>query len=128
MLQIVAPSNNCLNSICTLTYVNAYNTTMLNMTVTEARSNLRQALEHVKNGEEVELSQNGTVIAVMVHPDKLRTRIRTVNTVAADALLANLRRGRSASALPRKLTPSLSSERAMELERDVRAGRDGASE
>jgi antitoxin (DNA-binding transcriptional repressor) of toxin-antitoxin stability system len=109
-------------------YVNAYNTTMLNMTVTEARSNLRQALEHIKNGEEVELSQNGTVIAVMIHPDKLRTRIRTVNTMAADALLANLRRGRSASAAPRKLTPSLSLERAMELERDVRAGRDGIPE
>lgn len=109
-------------------YVNAYTVAMLNMTVTEARSNLRQALEHIKNGEEIELSQNGTVIAVMVHPDKLRTRIRTVNTVAADALLANLRRGRSASAGPRKLTPTLSSERAMELERDVRAGRDGITE
>ena len=98
------------------------------MSVTEARSKLRQALEYVKNGEDVELSQNGTVIAVMVRPDKLRTRIRTVNTVAADALLTTLRRGRLvAVASPRKLTASLSSERADELERDVRAGRDGTT-
>lgn len=100
---------------------------MLNMTVTEARSNLRQALEHVKNGEDVELSQNGTVIAVMVHPDKLHSRIRTVNTVAADALLTTLRRGRLAATSPRTLTPSLSSARAVDLERDVRAGRDGTT-
>ena len=89
------------------------------MTVTEARARLREALERVKAGEEVELSQNGQVIAVLVHPDKLRPRVRTANTIAAEALLLSLEQARN-----QRVTASLSAEAAQDLVSEVRRQRD----
>jgi prevent-host-death family protein len=91
----------------------------MTMTVTEARARMREALERVKAGEEVELSQNGQVIAVLVHPDKLRPRVRTANTVAAEALLHSLERTRN-----QRVTASLSAESAQDLVSEVRRQRD----
>lgn len=102
-----------------------YDIFMLMMTVTEARARMREALEHVKAGEEVELSQNGQVIAVIVHPSKLRSRIRTPSTIATEALLENLKRARNER---RPLKPMLSQAFAEELERDIRRERDGDRE
>jgi prevent-host-death family protein len=73
-----------------------YDLIMLTMTVTEARARLREALERVRNGEDIELSQNGQVVAVIVHPDKLRTPVRTPNTLAAQDRLERLRTMRGA--------------------------------
>ena len=91
----------------------------MTMTVTEARARLREALERVKAGEEVELSQNGQVIAVLVHPDKLRPRVRTANTIAAEALLLSLEQARN-----QRVTASLSAEAAQDLVSEVRRQRD----
>jgi prevent-host-death family protein len=100
---------------------------MLTMTVTEARARMREALEHVKEGQEVELSQNGQVIAVIVHPSKLHSRVRTTNTIAAGVLLENLKRAKSQNAGTgrRTINPVLSAERGADLEQDVRQQRDG---
>jgi prevent-host-death family protein len=103
-------------------YISVYTTSMTSMTVTEVRARLREALEQVKAGEEVELSQNGQVIAVLVHPAKLQTRIRSTNTVAADALLEKLKRARSDRST---LEPVLTAAFAERLESDVRRDRDG---
>ena len=103
---------------------------MLTMTVTEARARMREALEHVKEGHEVELSQNGQVIAVIVHPSKLHSRLRTANTLAAGVLLENLKRAKTISngAGRRTIKPVLSSERGADLEQDVRQQRDGPTD
>ena len=100
---------------------------MLTMTVTEARARMREALEHVKEGQEVELSQNGQVIAVIVHPSKLHSRVRTNNTLAAGVLLENLKRAKTLNAggQRRTIKPVLSAERGADLEQDVRQQREG---
>jgi prevent-host-death family protein len=102
---------------------------MITMTVTEARARMREALEHVKEGQEVELSQNGQVVAVIVHPSKLQSRVRTTNTLAADAFLENLKRTKAQNAgmERRTIKPVLSAERGADLEQDVRQQRDGPS-
>jgi prevent-host-death family protein len=102
---------------------------MITMTVTEARARMREVLEHVKEGFDVELSQNGQVIAVIVHPSKLHSRVRTTNTVAAGVLLENLKRSKALNAGTERRTikPVLSPERGADLEQDVRQQREGPS-
>jgi prevent-host-death family protein len=98
---------------------------MLNITVTEARARLREVLEHVKAGEEVEFSQNGQVVAVLVHPSKLRRPTRTPNTLASEQLMANFNRlKQEKSTSPASLKPGRSDELAQEL----RLERDGWEE
>ena len=59
---------------------------------------------------------------MIAEPSKPRLKTRTVNTLAADALLENLRRARNE---PLKITFRISVERGADLEREVRLGRDG---
>jgi len=82
---------------------------------------MREALERVKQGEEIEITQNGEVVAVWLHPEKVRRRIRTPNTVAAQKLLEDLERGRENP----ERGEGLSAERAEALVRALRAERDG---
>ena len=90
------------------------------MNVSEARSNMREALQRVKAGEEIELTQNGEIVAVWIHPSKLKTRIRTENTVAAQALLSKLN-----SPTPENLPePTLSAEQADKWVEEIRQDRD----
>lgn len=63
---------------------------MATIGVTELRANLRDVLDRVKRGEEVIVTQNDEVVAAMLHPTKLRSRIRTRHTEAADALVEQL--------------------------------------
>ncbi len=92
------------------------------MSVSEACSSMREALQRVKDGEEIELTQNGEVVAVWIHPSKLRTRIRTENTVAAEKLLATLNSPAPASQdLPE---PTLSAEEADKWAEEIRQDRD----
>ena len=63
---------------------------MMTISVSELRTNLRAVLERVKRGEEVRLTQNGEVVAAVLHPDTLRWRVRTPNTLAAERLLQEL--------------------------------------
>lgn len=85
---------------------------------------MREALERVKKGEEIQLTQNGEVVAVWLHPSSLKLRVRSPNTVAAEALaeeLASLRKAR-----PPLATPGIGEERAEELIRQIRADRDSS--
>lgn len=94
---------------------------MAKIGVTELRANLRDVLDRVKRGEEVIVTQNDEAVAAMVHPSKLRLRIRTQNTEAADALLEQLRQAaRTRSDRGEGLTPERAEARIAELrsERD----------
>lgn len=68
---------------------------MTRLSITQLRQNLREAVEQVKAGEEIEIVQNGVVVAALVHPERLRPRVVTPNTVAAHALTAQLEAARS---------------------------------
>jgi antitoxin (DNA-binding transcriptional repressor) of toxin-antitoxin stability system len=96
---------------------------MTRMTVTQARAKMREAIDKVKAGEEVEITQNGEVVAVWVHPSKLRPGIRTPSTVMADRLHAELERARERPATD---SPGMSAERARELVDRIRTERDEA--
>jgi prevent-host-death family protein len=95
---------------------------MLNVTVTEARARLREVLEHVKAGEEVEFSQNGQVVAVLVHPSRLRRPIRTPNTLASEQLMATFNRLKQEKP---QHTDSLQPGRSDELVKELLLERDG---
>ena len=99
-----------------------YNDSMLSITVTEARARMREVLEHVKAGEEVEFSQNGQVVAVLVHPSKLRRQIRTPNTLASELLMANFNRLKQEKSQP---SASLNPGRSNDLVKELRLERDG---
>ena len=60
---------------------------MTTLTVSQLRANLKTVLESVKRGEAVQVTQNGEVVAAVLHPDALRWRVKTSNTVAAEQLL-----------------------------------------
>lgn len=83
---------------------------------------MRQAIEKVKAGEEVEITQNGEVVAVWVHPSRRRPMVRTPSTVAAERLHEELERSRRTK--PPLASPGISAERAEELIREIRADRD----
>ncbi len=98
-----------------------YNFIMLSVTVTEARARMREVLAHVKAGEEVEFSQNGQVVAVLVHPSRLRRPTRTPNTLAAEQLMTTynrLKQGKS------QHFESLQSGRSEELVKELQLERD----
>jgi prevent-host-death family protein len=95
---------------------------MLSVTVTEARARLREVLEHVKAGEDVKFSQNGQVVAVLVHPSKWRRPTRTPNTLASEQLMANLNRLKQEKSQP---SASLQSGRSDKLVEELRLERDG---
>lgn len=92
------------------------------MTVTQARANMREALERVKAGEEIEITQNGEVVAVWLHPSKRRPMVRTANTMAAEAFLEDFRKLQENP--PPLAEPGISLERAEELIREIRQERD----
>jgi prevent-host-death family protein len=99
-----------------------YNLFMLNVTVTEARARMREVLEHVKAGEEVEFSQNGQVVAVLVHPSRLRRPTRTPNTLASEQLMANFNRLKQEKL---QSPASLKTGRADKPVKELRLERDG---
>lgn len=84
---------------------------------------MRQAIEKVKAGEEVEITQNGEVVAVWVHPSRRRPMVRTPSTVAAERLHEELERLRREKP-PLDEATGLSVERTQELVDAIRAQRD----
>lgn len=82
---------------------------------------MREALERVKRGEEIQLTQNGEVVAVWLHPSKLRQRVRTPHTLAAERLREQLEQDRRN---PPQRGDGITAERAEEMIRDVRAERE----
>lgn len=94
----------------------------MRMTVSQARAQMREALDKVKAGEEVEITQNGEVVAVWVHPSTRKPIVRTANTLTAERLHETLERTRRER--PLVATPGISAKRAEELVEALRDERD----
>lgn len=90
------------------------------MTVSEARAALPQILELVDRGEEVTLTRHGVPVAVVVRPDRLKTRRATKALEVASEVRRLLERGRNTEI---KGTGSISEARAEELIESVRESR-----
>ena len=95
------------------------------MSVTEACNRIQEAIDLVKQGGEVELTQDGEVVAVWVSPAKLQKKMKPSNA-------SNIETGESLqeelAAFRKDLPPlpkgSLTSEQAEDLIREVRNNRD----
>jgi antitoxin (DNA-binding transcriptional repressor) of toxin-antitoxin stability system len=93
---------------------------MVMLTVSQARASLPELLTRVEEGEEVTITRHGRAVAVLVRPDVLRAR---AHVVIEDALrIHELLRIAAASELPAE--PGLTEQRAEELIAQIRADRD----
>ena len=92
---------------------------MTAVAVSKARASLPQLLERVGSGEEITLTRHGAAVAVLVHPDALRSRRTSAATETAVRLGDALDAARSAP-MP---TTGLSAARAEELIGELRAER-----
>lgn len=92
------------------------------MSVSEARAALPEILDRVVAGEEVTITRHGEAVAVVVRPDALRARRADEALAAAQRLRDLLEKGRTHRLAKR---PTMTSERAEELIRDMRAARSG---
>jgi prevent-host-death family protein len=95
------------------------------MTVTEARANFRAVIERVKGGEDIALSQNGKVVAVLIHPKRLSSRIVSSNMLAARDRLAMLRQLQSQNTAL-QLDITISEDKANEMVNNVYSERNEA--
>jgi prevent-host-death family protein len=94
---------------------------MRTLTVSQVRANLRSALERVKNGEEIVLTQNGEAVAVLVHPSQLRARRPSPLLDAAAGRLEELQEARRRR--PER-GPGINATRAEQLVAELRRARD----
>lgn len=92
------------------------------MTVSEARAHLPELLDRVEAGHEVTITRHGKRVAVVVRPDRLRTRRADRALAAAESVGKLLERGRTTDLAE---APAVRSERVDELVEHVRAGRAG---
>lgn len=91
---------------------------MTQLNVTDLRTHLRKAIEQVKAGDDIEIVQNGVVVAALVSPERLRPRIVTPNTRAAEMLATQMRQRRAAlleSGAPPARLEGLTSQQAASL-------------
>jgi len=97
-----------------------YNNFMATLTVSQARAALPELLTRVQAGEEVTITRHGRPVAVLVRPDVLRSRADVI--IESAGRLHQLLIGATDAELPSEsgITP----ERAGELIRDIRSGRD----
>ena len=91
------------------------------MTVSEARAALPQVLDRVLAGEEVTITRHGQAVAVVVRPDRLRSR-RADAALAEAARIGQLLDAARTQPLGRA---TLSIAYGEELIAEVRADRDG---
>jgi antitoxin (DNA-binding transcriptional repressor) of toxin-antitoxin stability system len=93
------------------------------MTVSEARAALPEVLDRVEAGEEVTLTRHGKPVAVVLRPDRVRTRRKAAEEAITEA--TKLREMREA-ARRRPLGPgvAMSEARVEEHIAEIRAGRD----
>ncbi len=96
---------------------------MKSITVTELRANMKELVERVKRGEELEITQNGEVAAVMLHPSRLRHRVRTPSTLKAESLLREFEALRQEAP---QFGEGFSEERAQDLVQTIRDERDSS--
>jgi antitoxin (DNA-binding transcriptional repressor) of toxin-antitoxin stability system len=90
------------------------------MTVSEARAALAEVVDRVLAGEEFTLTRHGVAVAVIVRPDALRAR-RADRVLGVSAGVHELLEQGRRTALSDR--PTINSERAEELIKDVRAAR-----
>jgi prevent-host-death family protein len=90
------------------------------MTVSEARAALPEIVERVMAGDEITLTRHGEPVAVVIRPDRLRSRRAGEALAESDRLRALLDTGRRTKLAAR---PSMSPTRADELVADVRSSR-----
>ena len=93
---------------------------MVTLTVSQARASLPELLTRVEAGEEVTITRHGRPVAVLVRPDVMRARAHVV--IEDAARIHELIDIAGAAELPTE--PGLSTARAEELIRAIRAGRD----
>jgi len=93
---------------------------MVSLTVSQARASLPELLTRVEDGEEVTITRHGRPVAVLVRPDVMRSR---ANVIIEDAgRIHDLIAAAGTSELP--VDVGLTPERAEELVRAIRSGRD----
>ncbi|MGO8958912.1 MAG: type II toxin-antitoxin system Phd/YefM family antitoxin [Streptosporangiaceae bacterium] len=93
---------------------------MTTLTISQARASLPELVTRVEEGEEVTITRHGRAVAVLVRPDVLRSRANVI--IEAAERVHDLLVTAAASELP--VQPGLTQERAEELLREIRAGRD----
>jgi antitoxin (DNA-binding transcriptional repressor) of toxin-antitoxin stability system len=93
---------------------------MVTLTISQARASLPELLTRVEDGEEVTITRHGRPVAVLVRPDVMRSRAHVI--IEAAGRIHELLSAAAGSAVPGE--PGLTSERAEELIREIRAGRD----
>jgi prevent-host-death family protein len=91
------------------------------MTASEARAALPELLTRVEQGEEVTITRHGRPVAVVVSPDALRSR-RAQAALADAGRIRELLAAAAAAVMPEGA--GLTSQRADELIREIRAGRE----
>lgn len=96
---------------------------MSQMTATEARARLPEILDRVSRGEEVTITRHDQPVAVVVAPSALRHR----RAAGAAAIARGEELGRAIEEKkyqPLRLSGAMTTERADELIRQIRADRD----
>lgn len=93
------------------------------ISVSEARATLPDVLSRVEKGEDVTITRHGVPIAVVVRPDKLRSRRTSKIFEMAEAIGKGLEEGRRR---PLDIRPGrgLAPGKAEEWVAEIRAGRD----
>jgi antitoxin (DNA-binding transcriptional repressor) of toxin-antitoxin stability system len=97
-----------------------YNIRMATLTVSQARAALPELLTRVEAGEEVTITRHGRPVAVLVRPDVLRSRAEVI--IEDAGRLHQLLTSAVHTDLPS--ASGITLERAEELIRDIRTGRD----
>lgn len=90
------------------------------MSISEARAALPQLLDRVSAGAEITITRHGKPVAVLVHPDSLRSRRADQAFTAAATVRDILEAGKNAQL---SASSTLSEERAEALIAEIQAGR-----
>ena len=94
---------------CTSAVQIMYAHSMTQLKITHLRTHLREAIKQVQAGEDIEIVQNGVVVAALVRPERLRSRIVTPHTRAAQVMSSQMRQRRAALSEFGETPPPLSS-------------------
>ena len=97
---------------------------MTQMNVTQVRSKFREVLERVGKGEDIEITQDGKVVAALLHPERARLRRTTLALERAEQMRKDFEVARSSLNREKPDFGTLSVTFANELVGDIRAERD----
>jgi prevent-host-death family protein len=93
---------------------------MNEMSASEARANLPAILDRVQAGDEVTILRHGRPVAVVVRPDRLRTRRLADASARLDELHELLHRSRATPLAPHG---AIDADRADEMAREITSAR-----